>query len=169
MLSPSGNQMAMGCEGQLAADGSVVNTSATGILVYDVTSLPPKPPQRFAVVDQLGSPVQNGVTWVSETMLLGKTQTPTGGTTNNQAFTLDLTTGKATVVLTASPDAMGQGKGLVYGDVLCRPGCGDVCLLADQDVGKLRRWDIVNGALVPTSDVTVDPTTGLPPSLLGGY
>ena len=169
VLSPSGNQMALGCEGQLAMDGSVMNTGATGILVYDVTSLPPKPPRRFAVVDQLGSTVQNGVTWVSETMLLGKTQTPAGGATNNQAFTLDLTTGKATVLLTAGTDAMGKGKGLVYGDVLCRPGYGDVCLLADMDVGKLRRWNIVGGALTPMSDVTVDPTTGMPPSLLGGY
>jgi hypothetical protein len=169
MLSPSGTQMAMGCEGQLDMNGAVTNTGATGILVYDVTSLPPRPPQRFAVVDQLGSPVQNGVTWVSETMLLGKTQTPYGGATNNQAFTLDLTTGKTTVLLTAGTNAMGMGKGLVYGDVLCRPGHGDVCLLADQDVGKLRRWDIVGGALMATSDVTVDPTTGLPPSLLGTY
>ena len=77
--------------------------------------------------------------------------------------------GKATVLLTAGKDAQGQGKGIVYGDVLCRPGCGGTCLLADADVGKLRRWTIAGDALQPASDVTVDATTGLPPSLLGGY
>jgi hypothetical protein len=161
--------MAIACEGQLATDGTVMNTAATGILLYDVTSLPPTLTKTYAVVDQLGYPVQNGVAWVSETMLLGKTQTPAGGAGNNPAFTLDLSTGKATVVLTAGTDAMGNGKGLVYGDVLCRPGCGDVCLLADGDVGKLRRWSIVNGGLQTLFDVVVDPVTGLPPSLLGGY
>jgi hypothetical protein len=168
-LSPSGHTMAIGCEGQLDANGDVTDLSAAGIALYDVTTLPPKPLQRFAVSDQLGSPVQSGVTWVSETVLLGKTQTPLGGSTNNQAFTLDVTTAKATVVLTAGTDSSGKGKGLVYGDVKCRPGCGDVCLLADGDVGKLRRWQIASGALQPWSDVTVDPSTGLPPVLLGAY
>lgn len=53
--------------------------------------------------------------------------------------------------------------------VLCRPGCGDVCLLADSDVGTLRRWSIVGGALQPLQDVTLETITGLPPTSLGGY
>ena len=73
------------------------------------------------------------------------------------------------MLLTASLDSTGKGKGIVYGDVLCRPGCGDVCLLADADVGKLRRWSIAGDTLQALSDIPVDPTTGLPPALLGGY
>ena len=65
-----------------------------------------------------------------------------GGTTSNQAFLLDTTTGKATVLLTASVDSSGKGKGLVHGDFLCSPGCGRVCLLADADDGKRHRWSI---------------------------
>jgi hypothetical protein len=168
-LSPSGHTMALGCQGQLAADGSEVDLAESAIALYDVTATPPKPLQRFAVSDQLGAPVQSGVAWVSESSLLGKTQTPQGGATDNQAFTLDLASGKTTVLLTAGKDAQGKGKGIVYGDVLCRPGCGGTCLLADGDVGKLRRWSIVGDALQAASDVTVDATTGLPPSLLGGY
>jgi hypothetical protein len=168
-LSPSGQTMAIGCEGQLDANGNVTDLSTSAIALYDVTTLPPKPLQRFAVSDQLGSPVQSGVGWVSETVLLAKTQTPLGGSTNNQALTLDVTSGKATVVLTAGTDSSGKGKGIVYGDVRCLPGCGDVCLLADADVGKLRRWQITAGALQAWSDVTVDPSTGLPPVGLGGY
>jgi hypothetical protein len=64
---------------------------------------------------------------------------------------------------------MGKGKGIVYGDVLCHPGCGDVCLLADSDVGKLRRWKILPQDLAPMADVTVDTAVGLPPSSLGGF
>jgi hypothetical protein len=168
-LSPSGHTMAIGCEGQLDANGNVQDLSTSAIALYDVTSLPPTPMQRFAVSDQLGSAVQSGVTWVSETVLLAKTQTPVGGSTNNQAFRLDVGTGKATVLLTANPDSSGKGKGIVYGDVRCLPGCGDVCLLADADVGKLRRWTIAGGVLESMSDVTVDPATGMPPVGLGGY
>lgn len=168
-ISPSGHTMAIGCEGQLDANGNVIDLTATAIALYDITTLPPTALQTFAISDQLGSPPQSGVAWVNETTLLAKTQTPLGGTTNNQAFTLDIPSGKATVLLTANPDSMGMGKGIVYGDVRCAPGCGDVCLLADSDVGKLRRWSIMGSTLTPLSDVTVNPSVGLPPVSLGAY
>jgi len=168
-LSPSGAIMALACEGQLASDGAVSDLSASAIAIFDVTTLPPKPTQRFTVSDQLGSPTQERVAFASETLLLGKTQSPLGGTTDNHAFTLDLTTGKATVLLTAGKDAQGKGKGAVYGDVVCRTGCGNVCLLADADVGRLRRWTVSADGLRALSDVTVETMTGLPPMSLGGY
>jgi hypothetical protein len=162
-LSPSGRTIAIACAGLLSASGSVENDSATGIQLYDVTTLPPTPTKEYPVYDQLGSTVQPDVTWVSETMLLGKTQTPTGSSAYNQAFTLDLATGTASVLQTA------RTAGLVYGDVLCRPNCTGVCLLANMDDGKLDRWMITDGGLSPLPAIEVDPTTGLPPSLLGGY
>jgi hypothetical protein len=113
--------------------------------------------------------VQSGVAWVSETLILGKTQTPLMGKTNNQAFTLDLTTGKAAMLLTAHPGPMG-GKGVVYGDVFCDPGCGNVCMMADADMGALRVWPIgSSGTLGAVTSVTVNSTTGLPPVLIEGY
>jgi hypothetical protein len=168
-LSPSGRTMAVGCEGQLDMNGKVVDLSAAAVALYDVTSLPPKPLQRFAISDQLGSPPQSGVAWPCETTVFGKTQTPVGGSANNQAFTLDVSSGKAAVLLTAGTDSSGQGKGLVYGDVRCSPGCCNVCLLADADVGKLRRFGVDGCALQAMSDVGVDPSTGLPPVSLGGF
>jgi hypothetical protein len=168
-LSPSGAVMALACEGQLAMDGSVTDLSASAIALFDVTSLPPKPLQRFAVTDQLGSPTQHQVAFASETLLLGKTQSSLGGTTDNQAFTLDVGTGKAKLLFSANKDGQGKGKGAVYGDVLCRSGCGDVCVLADADLGKLRRWNIAADGLHALGDVTVETTTGLPPMSLGGY
>jgi hypothetical protein len=173
VLSPSGTTIAVACEGQLAMDGSVTDLSMSAIALYDVTSLPPKPLQRFAIADQLGSPTQaaggHPVAFASDGVVLGKTQTPLGGMADNQAFELDLASGKATVLATAGKDSMGKGKGAVFGDVVCRPGCGAVCLLADADLGKLRRWNIAADGLHPLADVTVETTTGLPPLLLGGY
>jgi hypothetical protein len=167
-LSPDGTTLALGCEGPIDMNGNVTDPSKTGLALYDVTTLPPKLTRTHAITDQLGSTVQSGVAWVSETMILGKTLTPLMGKTNNEAFTLDLTTGKAMVLLTAHPGSMG-GKGLVYTDVRCTPGCGNVCMLADGDLGVLQRWSISGSALTPMSSVKVDPVTGLPPVLLGGY
>ncbi len=146
-----------------------MNASASAIALYDVTALPPKLLKSFPIADQLGSTVQSGVAWVSETEILAKTQTPLMGTTNNEAFSLDVTTGKATVLLTAHPNAMGQGKGIVYGDVLCGPGCGNVCMLADADLGVVQRWSIGSAGLTAMSPISVDSSTGLPPALLEWY
>jgi hypothetical protein len=171
VLSPSGKTMAMACEGQLTSTGSVMDASTSALALYDVTTLPPKLIRSFPIVDQLGSTAQSGVAWVSETEILGKTQTPLMGSTNNEAFVLDVTTGKATVLLTAHPGAMG-GKGLVYGDVLCDPGCGNVCMLADGDLGVVQRWSITPGTatgLTAMSPIDVDPSVGLPPVSLGEY
>jgi hypothetical protein len=168
-LSPSGKTVAVGCEGQLDMNGNVVDLSASAIALLDVSTLPPKVTKSFPIVDQLGSPTQNQVAFASDNLLIGKTQTALGGSKNNQAFALDLGTGKATVLLTASPDSKGMGKGIVYGDVLCRPACGDRCLMADADIAKLRRWKIGSNGLSALPDVTVETMTGLPPVSLAGY
>jgi len=168
-LSPSGKMVALGCEGQLDMNGNVVDLSASAIALVDVSSLPPKVTKTFPITDQLGSPPQNQVAFASDTLLIGKTQTPLGGKTNNQAFSIDLGTGKAAVLCTASPDAKGMGKGIVYGDVLCRPGCGDMCLMADADIVRLRRWKIGPSGLSAESSVTVETMTGLPPVSVAGY
>jgi hypothetical protein len=166
-VSPSGKTIALGCEGQLDSNGNVIDLSASAIAVLDVSSLPPKVTKSFAISDQLGSPSQDQVAFATDTLLIGKTQTPTGGTKSNQAFSLDVTSGKATVLLTASAGA--AKKGVVYGDVLCRSGSSSMCLLADADVGKLRRWSIGATGLSALPDVTVETMTGLPPVSLAGY
>jgi hypothetical protein len=169
-LSPSGKTLALSCEGEIDANGNVENLAESAVVTYDVTSLPPKLVKEFAISDQLQHPTQDRVSFVSETVLVGKTQTPLGGTANNQAFSLDTSTGKATVLLTANPDATGKGKGIVYGDFLCSPGCGNTCILADSDVGKLQRWQIgASGALTLLAAIDVDPTVGLPPVSVAGY
>jgi hypothetical protein len=168
-ISPSGATMALGCSGQFDMNGAVLDPKAAAIAVFDVTALPPKRVQTFPIADKLGSTPQQGVSFAAETLLFAKTQTPFGGATDNQAFLLDIGTGQATVVAVAAKDAMGKGKGAVYNDVLCRPGCDDVCLLADGDLGRLRRWKITPSGPQSMPDVTVETMTGLPPVSLGGY
>jgi hypothetical protein len=168
-LSPSGTILALGCEGPLDAMGNVVDLTASAIALFDVTSLPPTPTKRFAIADQLGSPTQQGVAFASDGLLVGKTQTALAGATDNQAFFLDLASGTATILATAGKDAQGKGKGLVYGDVRCSPGCGGVCLMADADIGKLQRWSVATDGLHPMAAIAVETSVGLPPVGLGGY
>jgi hypothetical protein len=168
-LSPSGKTMALSCEGQLDMNGNVMNLAESAVVLFDVTTLPPKELRRFAISDQLKNPTQDQVAFASETVVVGKTQTPLGGTTSNQAFALDTTTGKATVLLTAGLDAQGKGKGIVYGDFVCSPGCAGVCLLADADVGKVQRWTIAADGLHLLTALAMDPSVGLPPIGIGSY
>ena len=165
-LSPSGKTMALSCEGQLDANGNVIDVTASAIALFDVTVTPPKAGKRFAITVQLGSPTQDRVAFASETLILGKTQSPLGGTTNNEAFALDTTSGKPTVLLTAGLDAQGKGKGIVYGDVRCNP---STCLLADADLGKLQRWSVTGGALKAMPALSVETSVGLPPVGIGAY
>jgi hypothetical protein len=168
-LSPSGKTLGVSCNGPLDMNGNVTDAAAAAIALFDVTSLPPKPLKQFAISDQLGVGPQDSLAFASDTIVLGRTQTPYGGKGNNELFALDTTTGKATVLLTAHPDSMGNGKGAVYGDVRCGVGCGDVCLMADSDVGKLQRWSIGTGGPTAMPAVTVDTSVGLPPVAIGAY
>jgi hypothetical protein len=88
---------------------------------------------------------------------------------SNEAFALDTTTGKAVVLRTAHLDPHGKGKGIVYGDFVCSPGCTNSCLLADSDTGALQRWSIGSSAPEPLAAVEVDSQVGLPPVAIGAY
>jgi hypothetical protein len=168
-LSPSGRLMALSCEGHIDANGNVGNLAESAVALYDVTSLPPKPLQRYAISDQLTNPSQDRVSFASETLLVGKTQTALGAASSNQAFALDTTTGKAVVLRTASLDANGKGKGVAYGDFVCSAGCAKLCILADSDTGALERWSIESSGLKPLAAIDVDPEVGLPPVAIGAY
>ena len=168
-LSPSGKTLALSCEGQLDMNGNVTNLSESAVVLFDVSTLPPKELKRFAIADQLTNPTQDRVAFASETLVVGKTQTSLGGAASNQAFALDTATGKATVLLTAGLDAQGKGKGIVYGDFVCSPGCAGVCLLADADVGKVQRWTVAADGLHALTALAMDPTVGLSPVGISGY
>jgi hypothetical protein len=168
-LSPSGRTLGLSCEGPLDMNGNVTDLTSAAIALFDVSTLPPKPLRQFAISDQLGAGPQDSLAFASDTLVLGRTQTSLAGKGYNELFALDTTTGHATVLLAAHLDSSGMGKGDVYGDVRCDPGCSDACLMADSDVGKLQRWSIANGGLNAMPPVTVDTSVGLPPVAIGAY
>ena len=69
----------------------------------------------------------------------------------------------------ARPNAKGNGQGVVFGGLLCAPGCGDVCLAADADSGVLRRFRVTEGGLEPMSSVPIAGAVGLPPRDVGAF
>lgn len=168
-LSPSGKILALACEGGLDMNGDVTSLAQAAVVTFDVTSFPPLEIKRYPISDQLTDGPQTGVAFASDTLLLGKTQTSYGGSSNNQAFSLDLGTGKATSLLTARADATGKGKGIVYGDLRCSPGCANICLMADADQSVLQRWSIGASGLSALAPITVETSVGLPPVGIGGF
>ncbi len=166
-LSPSRKLLAISCTSELNRDGALVNPSESGVLVFDAVTEPPTLKKTISVHQELGFSSQGNVSFASEDTLLGTTQTPSMGAGNNQLFALNLETEKAAILATARPDSNGKGKGLAYA-VNCLPGCGDMCLLADKDLGQIRRFDI-KASFAEGAPVTIGSGGGLPPVGLGAF
>jgi hypothetical protein len=106
------------------------------------------------------------VEFFSETGVLVKTQTEFGNDDRgNRLLSVDLASGRTETLAQAGEG----GRGVVFGGLLCTPGCANMCLLADADRSVLRRWAIEPGGLVPLGDVRVEDRVGLPPRGLGSY
>jgi hypothetical protein len=100
--------------------------------------------------------------------VLVKTQTTVGGGRNNRLLAVDLGEGQTRTLAEARPSS-GGGQGVVFGGMLCTPGCGNLCLVADADRGALRRFAIANGDLEELPSVRVENVVGLPPRGIGSY
>jgi hypothetical protein len=98
-----------------------------------------------------------------------KTQTTLGGGKNNRLLAVDLASGETRAVAEARPGSDGAGLGVAFGAMLCTPGCGNFCLVADADRGVLRRFAIANDALEEIPSVRVENVVGLPPRGIGSY
>jgi hypothetical protein len=168
MLSPSGKTMALGCTGTIDFDGNLIDAGATGIVLLDATTEPPAEIRRISVHDEFDFPPQPEIEFASETLLLGKTQTPFFGEGNNELFALDLNDDSFRVLAEASPNDDGTGRGIVFGSLLCTPSCSDVCLVADQEHSTIRRFSIA-GDLEEHESVSVGSDSGLPPVNLGTF
>ena len=166
--SPSGRRAVVACAGFVDRDGNASDVGASALVVFDVTALPPVEVRRFPARELAGEPLQSDAEFFSESGVLVKTQTAFGGSRNNRLLALDLENGEVTTLAEAGSGSEG-GQGIVYGGILCTPGCGNVCLLADADRGVLRRWAIAPDALHELGSVRVEREIGLPPRGLGTY
>lgn len=162
-LSPSRAVLAVACTGFVDRQGAVAELETSGLLLLDATTEPPQELRRSLAPELVGEPLQSSIEFVSERVVLFKTQTALGSERDSQLFSLDLETGKATLLATAARDRNGLGFGIAFGAMSCRAGCGDPCLVADRSRGKLLRFSVDADALAPEADVVIDGA-GLPPA-----
>jgi hypothetical protein len=162
-LSPSRTVLAVACAAHIDRRGAVTEPETSGVLLLSANTDPPRELGRFTAPDLGHGPIQSSLEFVSETVVLFKTQTALGGDQDNQLFSLDLETGVTKLLATAARDPSGLGFGIAFGGMSCRAGCGDPCLVADRSRGKLLRFRVRDGVPVPDTDVVIDGA-GLPPT-----
>jgi hypothetical protein len=166
--SPSGLRAVVACTGFVDRDGRADGTAASALVVFDATESPPLELRRFSAMELAGEPLQSDAEFFSEHGVLLKTQTALGEGRNNRLLALELESGAVTTLAEAGSSSEG-GLGIVYGGVLCTPGCSNVCLLADAERGVLRRWAVAPQGLEALESVRVEREVGLPPRGLGTY
>jgi hypothetical protein len=171
VTSPSGELAAIACSSTASSTTNQFDTTKSDIVVYDATVTPPVELRRLGVAQRLGFAVQPQIAFASDHEILALTYgaNATGGDT---VIAVNAMTGDVTTL--ASNTAS-----FVLSGTRCFPQCGGVCLVADAENNALRRWQVGAGAggdsgdggtatFTALSNVTVDPTVGLPPRDIGG-
>lgn len=159
-VSPSEERLAISCSGKVNPTNWKWDVEQSGVVVFDATTSPPREIERFGLAKAFGAGIQPVLTFASETQLLG---TAYGGNDmeGDIAFSLDIVSGEHRVL------AESQGP-YSFGSVYCAPGCGDICLLADAKMNRLRRWHIGNGGVFEELEpLTMETIIGLPPRTIG--
>jgi hypothetical protein len=160
--SPSGAWLAVACSAFVDRKGAAAEPQTSGLVVFDALTEPPSERRRFGAQDLVGGPMQSSIEFVSERLVLFKTQTALGADRDNQLWSLDLETGGAALLATAARGESGLGFGIAFGGMSCRANCGDPCVIADASRGKLLRFRVHGDALEPDADVVIHGA-GLPP------
>ncbi len=162
-LSPGGDVLAVACSAFVDRKGAVAEPETSGLVLLNARVDQPVEFARFAASDLAQDPIQSSIEFVSERVVLFKTQTALGSDRDNQLFSLDLETGKRSLLATAARDDSGLGFGIAFGGMSCRAGCGDPCFVADLSRGNLLRFRAHGDQLTPDDDVLIDGA-GLPPA-----
>jgi hypothetical protein len=161
-LSPNRARLAVACEGPIDRRGAAVEPETSGLVLLDATASPLVERRRFSAVELFGGPIQHSVEFVSDTLVLLKTQTAQGAEQDNRLFSLDLERGETSLLASAARDANGRGVGIAFGAMTCELGCGDPCFVADKSRGELLRFRLRDGSLEPDGEVVIHGA-GLPP------
>jgi hypothetical protein len=158
-MSPAGDVVAVACSG---AFGDADPLQRSGIVLLDATAHPPVEIRRIAAATQLGTQLGLTLAYASPDLLVGVALGGPTAVPDDVAFTVDLTSDTAAVVLDA-------GAAFKLGDVRCSPGCTDLCFLADAQAKVLHVWKASGTLLTVQPSVSVDPAIGLPPQSLGAF
>jgi hypothetical protein len=166
--SPAGTQLAIACSAFVDANGAVSKLSASGLVLLDGATEPPTERVRFTAEELIGQPIQSSIEFVSETVLLLKSQTALGAPQDNQLYSLNLESGKLTLLATAARSEAGLGYGVALGGMCCLPGCGNHCVVADASRGKLLHFEWDGAQLLAAPNIVIEGA-GLPPTGLAPY
>lgn len=167
-LAPGGRLAASACSGAIDRTGRLERLSESGLVLFEIDGGSIEEFRRFSASELAGEPIQSSVEFASESALLLKTQTVYGGSRHNRLLAFEWELGVVTTLAEARPDEDGAGRGVMFGGMLCAPGCGDVCLIADADRGELRRFSFGDGFVQELPSSRVERTVGLPPRQVAG-
>jgi hypothetical protein len=171
-LAPDAAVGAVACTGYIDPNGVAVNLAESGIVILDFTTSPPSELRRFSALELAGDALQGDLEFFAPRRLLAKTQTALDAAGNNRLLAVDIdvedAANAAVVLLEARPNDSGAGQGITFGGMLCTPGCGGICLVADADRGVLERFAIDGDALSHLDPLGVTGTVGLPPRDVNG-
>lgn len=162
-VSPNRRSLALGCASYVDRNGAAPDASGSGIVLFDATSSPPRELQRFAARELVGGPVQSSLEYVTDDLLLFKSQTALGAPQDNQLLSLELASGRTQPLAAAARDPNGLGYGIAFMGMSCHVDCGDPCLVADASRDRLARFRLDAGELVGGDDVWLRGA-GLPPT-----
>jgi hypothetical protein len=167
---PDQSGFGLACTGPLDGNGSAADVSRSALVLLDVDSSGQLVERsRINAADLTNEPLQADCDFASASLALVKTQTPLGGSTNNRLIAVDLSSKATEVLAEAHPGADGTGQGITYGSLLCAPGCSSLCLLADADVGVIRRFDTTARPFTEKPPINVTPSIGLLPRQLSHF
>lgn len=160
--SPSGKVVAVSCSGGFDADAK-----GRALLVIDASVDPPKELHRFSTAQVLDAPLAPSLAFATEHLLLGVAYGDTMATRNDWLYAVNVDSGEVSKLTDA-------GSAFALGDVVCAPGCADLCFVADAELkpsggtakGALRVYD-ATGKELPDKAFAVDPSIGLPPRSIG--
>jgi hypothetical protein len=151
-VSPSRDVVAISCTGWTSDS---VPLSRSDIMLIDAAAHPPVKLRRVTASAQLGSPLGPSLAFASPTLLVGTTY-GNSAAVNDVAYSVDLSSDMAHVLFDG-------GASISLGDVVCSPGCGDLCFFADAKAKNLRVYGLSGTTLTARSAAPVDPMVGLAP------
>lgn len=166
-LSPSGDRLAVGCSGTLAASGASTLADAGVVVLSRGESLAEV--TRRPAGDFGQAPPGLSIAFATEDDLVFTTMGSFGGdgdqAADDSVLSMSIETGDVEVLL-RSADAP-----FSIGDVQCAAGCS-ACFIADAETqgGVVHRFDVdAGGALVNPTQIVVDTAIRLPPRYLGRF
>lgn len=168
-LSPSADRIAVGCSGDLEANGEPTQSHA-GIAVLSIED--PDAPAEVARLQasDLGEGVPGFfLSFVTDTTLLVAMLGNVLADIDDAAVTADITTGSIQEIHRAPPIQLGSVLCPARVDGSSQARAPIACFVSDAAENRLLRFPVEGGALGTPRALVIDEVVGLPPRYLGQF